>query len=1242
MQPPEPTDDEDERLAALHNLSLLDTSPEERFDRITRLARSHFGVSICLVSLIDETRQWFKSRCGLDSEQTPREVSFCGHAIHGDDLFEVSDATADPRFADNPLVTGPPYVRFYAGVPLSTADGYKIGTLCLIDKRPRHLYPREREHLRDYAAMVEQEINDLRGERLRHELAASQRRSHALLGAFPDMVFVISRSGTFIDCLHHEDLLRPREEVLGRHLGEILPTALANRMCSHLNEAFRTGAETRFEYELPFPEGVRAFEARLCPLDDEEVLVIARNATLERERAAEHQRLAEVARQTTNGVMITDAQGRVEWLNESFTRITGYTLDEMRGKVPGQILQGPDTDPAVVVQMREALREQRAFDVELINYTHEARPYWIRISCSPLRDAAGTLQGYIAIETDITHEKEAEERLGRSGQLLSAVADANRIGIWQWNVTTDAFEVNDTWIELVGYTCAELGEITFQTWERLTHPDDLAHCQQCLHRHFSGELDYYDEDIRMRHKAGHWVWINTRGNLVSRLENGAPGLMLGTHIDITERRELEQRLAAEQRLLSQILKTNVSAITVLDEHGTIVFANDAASRILSPDRSPVVGRSYACDRCRITDLEGRVLSPEDLPHAQLLRADKAIRDFRHVMEFPDGERVILSVNGTRLESGDEEGLRFVLSISDITTEVSTKRALSDRSKQMRAVVDNILDAIVTIDAYGHIESFNPAAERIFAYSASEVLGKNVSMLMPEPHRSHHDEYIANYLKTHQAKVIGASRELEGRRSNGNIFPMELRISEYMRDGMIYFVGMMRDITKRRAAEAQINQLAFYDALTGLPNRRLLIDRLGQVIAAIRRRHAHAALLFIDLDNFKMLNDSAGHDKGDELLKQIAQRLSECVRGGDTVARIGGDEFVVLVHDLSLEPADAIHQAEFVAEKVQRALTRPFLLEGVEHYSSGSIGVTLIDETADSLELILKQADLAMYEAKTSGDNTIRFFDPQMQIAVEERAKLESDLRRAMRNRELLPYFQLQVDARGEPVGAEILLRWEHPDRGLISPATFIPLAEKTGLIVPIGLEVFEAACSCLARWRKHARTAQLTLSVNVSVVQFRNDALIERLAQILEQSGVEPSRLKLEITESVLADDLADVADKLRQLKALGLKLSLDDFGTGYSSLSYLKNLPLDQIKIDQSFVRDLLDNPNDVAIAHSVISLASAIGLDVIAEGVETESQREMLERIGCEYFQGYLFGWPVPLAEFENALRKREKQID
>ena len=440
--------------------------------------------------------------------------------------------------------------------------------------------------------------------------------------------------------------------------------------------------------------------------------------------------------------------------------------------------------------------------------------------------------------------------------------------------------------------------------------------------------------------------------------------------------------------------------------------------------------------------------------------------------------------------------------------------------------------------------------------------------------------------------------------------------------------------ERVATEEEIRSLAFYDPLTHLPNRRMLIERLRHAMIGSNRSGRAGALLFIDLDNFKTLNDTLGHDMGDLLLQQVGERLVRCIREGDTVARLGGDEFVVMLEGLAHEVGDAAAQAETIGRKILGALAAPYDLAGRRHQSTSSIGITLFEGGAHTIDELMKRADLAMYNAKTAGRNTLRFFDPHMQTVVSARAALESDLREGLQKDEFVLYYQSQRDMNGRITGAEVLLRWIHPERGMVSPNDFIPLTEETGLIIPIGRWVLESACRQLAAWAREEQAAHLSIAVNISVRQFRQSDFVEQVLAALAASGADARRLKLELTESLLMDDVEGIIGKMSALKRHGVCFSLDDFGTGYSSLSYLKQLPLDQLKIDQSFVRDVCVDANDAAIASTIVALAQHMGLDVIAEGVETAAQADFLMSVGCCAFQGYLYGKPVPVAEFEQML--------
>ena len=443
------------------------------------------------------------------------------------------------------------------------------------------------------------------------------------------------------------------------------------------------------------------------------------------------------------------------------------------------------------------------------------------------------------------------------------------------------------------------------------------------------------------------------------------------------------------------------------------------------------------------------------------------------------------------------------------------------------------------------------------------------------------------------------------------------------------VGTRSDISARKQAEADIAHLAFYDGLTNLPNRRLLMDRLGHALAKCERNGGYGAVLFIDLDNFKALNDTRGHDIGDRLLEMVAFRLQQVTRDVDTVARLGGDEFVLLLEDLGTTAADATAHAELVARKILNALGLVYTLEGHDLRSTPSIGAALFGNAHHVAHDLLRQADMAMYEAKSAGGAAFRFFDPGMQAAVDATTNLETDLRFALARREFELWYQPVVNQMGLMVGAEALIRWRHPKNGLTGPGDFIAQAEKSGLIVGIGDWVLQEACRQLKDWARDPATANLTVAVNVSARQFRQEDFVARVLEILAVSGADPRRLKIELTETVLLTDIEDTIVRMGALKGHGIGFSLDDFGTGYSSLSYLQRLPLDQLKIDQSFVRDMLRTPHAASIVQAIVNLAATLGLHVVAEGVETEEQWERLRGIGCLAFQGYLFARPMAPAD-------------
>ena len=549
-----------------------------------------------------------------------------------------------------------------------------------------------------------------------------------------------------------------------------------------------------------------------------------------------------------------------------------------------------------------------------------------------------------------------------------------------------------------------------------------------------------------------------------------------------------------------------------------------------------------------------------------------------------------------------------------------------------SLLDKARDAIVVRDMEGRIVFWNEGAEHLYGWKSAEVMGRREDdFLYDAPSELGH--ILEQVLR--QEKWSG---EQVTRHRNGSSVIVDgswtLVRNDQGKPQSIFSIHT--DISDRKAAENEIQRLAFYDQLTGLPNRQLLRDRLQQAVRASARTRHCGALMFLDLDNFKELNDIYGHDRGDLLLKHVAQRLGECVRSSDTVARLGGDEFVVVVEELAGEVEQAASQAEHIAEKVRATLNRTYDLNGCQHISTPSIGVVLFDGSATQIDELLKCADLAMYKAKAAGRNAIRFYDPDMQAAVIAKVALEADLRESIEKDLFTLVYQPQVDSAYRLIGVEALVRWQHPARRDVPPSVFIPLAEETWLILGLGRRVLERACRQLAQWAQDPATAGLTLAVNISARQFHHPEFVSEVLDIVHECGANPAKLKLELTESMLVEDTAEAAAKMAELQWHGVGFSLDDFGTGYSSLSYLRRLPLEQLKIDHSFIAEVPGNENDVSIVEAIIALGRKLGLHVIAEGVETQQQRDFLCNIGCQAYQGYLFSRPLSAEDFAAYLQQ------
>lgn len=587
-------------------------------------------------------------------------------------------------------------------------------------------------------------------------------------------------------------------------------------------------------------------------------------------------------------------------------------------------------------------------------------------------------------------------------------------------------------------------------------------------------------------------------------------------------------------------------------------------------------------------------------------------------------------------SGSDEVAILSRSVNRMADTIAEKgQQLTAQTEYTQLLLDSTSEAIYGVDVNGICTFVNPACVRMLGYHDDhDLIGKSIHELI------HHAYPDGSFYPKENCKVRLASLKREAThvddevhwRADGSSFPVEYWSQPMLRNGLLIgTVVTFIDISDRKQAEEQIRNLAYFDSLTKLPNRRLLLDRLSQALIASTRTQEYGALMILDLDNFKVLNDTQGHDVGDRLLIEVAQRLLSHARQGDTVSRLGGDEYVAIVEHLGTDQVSAINKAKIIAEKIHHELNQPYTLfpNKAPHHSTPSIGLTLFSGQNLGVEILLKQADVALYQAKGAGRNTIRFFNPDMQAAIDSRSAMESAIRTGIQQKEFQLFYQPQLDDKGCMIGVEALLRWLPPSQTTIYPDQFIPLAEDTGLIIPLGLWVMQTACAQLKAWENNPDTSALQIAINVSARQFHQPDFFEQIRHCLDISGANPALLKLELTESVVLENIEDVINRMLQIKALGVTFSLDDFGTGFSSLSYLKRLPLDQIKIDQSFVRDITTDANDAAIVRAIIAMCQTLGLQVIAEGVETQAQLKFLQDNGCLRYQGYLFGKPMSIED-------------
>jgi len=683
-----------------------------------------------------------------------------------------------------------------------------------------------------------------------------------------------------------------------------------------------------------------------------------------------------------------------------------------------------------------------------------------------------------------------------------------------------------------------------------------------------------------------------------------------------------QASTVSKDFLESIINSMNDALLIVDTDFIIERINPATKTLLGFEKDEIVGESI-----QIFFQESPVLQRmlfETLPKSGVMEST----ELQCISKNQESIPVQSSVFSIR-DNVSNIILKYIFTLHDIRN-----RKRKEDELKIAAATFNTDQGILITDSEPRIIRVNQAFQKITGYSPEEVMGKNPSII--SSHR--HDNAFYKSLWKTLHRTGRWEGEIWNRRKNGQIYPEWLTITAIKNSDnqTTQYVAIFSDITKRKEAEEEIKNLAFYDALTSLPNRRLFLDRFHLALSQSERSKKFGAIIFMDLDKFKGLNDMMGHEYGDLLLIEVAKRISKNLRHMDTVARFGGDEFVILIEEISTDSTETLQKISLIAEKIRTSLEAPYKLKDYTYSSSSSIGVCLYCGNEKSEGELLKSADMAMYQAKESGRNTIRFFDPVMQAAVEKRALLEFRLKNALENNQFRLFYQIQVDRSGHPIGAEALVRWNEPTLGLILPEQFIHIAEESSIILELGRWVIDTACAQLANWSNNDKMKHLSLSVNISARQFSFFNFVEEIKFVLKKYSINASRLKLELTEHILLHNVNEVIDKMHALRELGVKLSIDDFGTGYSSLSYLKKLPINQLKIDKTFIQDVTTNPNDAIMVKTMISLGDNFHLDVIAEGVETKEQLAFLIDNGCLATQGFLFGTPITIEEFEKQFNK------
>lgn len=1097
------------RLASVRSLKGKKENTKPALDALCQTVSELFNVPIVLVSLVEEHHQWFEANCGLGIDQTSREVSFCTHAIMTDQVFVIENALLDDRFARNPLVTGEPGIRFYAGAPLILDQGIRVGTLCVIDQAPRAFSKEDRLRLAGLASVVTEllrlrqseaeAITESLSSRKEQELLAAANRS--LLGLrsrlshwtrlSSDWVWETDAEHRFVfvegdSATHQLDFQR----WIGKRRWEIAGDGLNSEKLwdQYRGLVDRREAIRNFSFEMSRRDGtVLVAEATGDPVFDLDGAFlgyrgITRDVTAREELFKRLKQAELIANETKHAIIITDKEGRITWVNPAFTEITGYTLEEVIGVKPGSVLQFSETSQKTVAEIGMALRSGQGIRTNILNIAKDGRKYWLDLEIRPVFDTFGALEGFIALENDVTD------------------------------------------------------------------------------------------------------WVNENNRKDAIFENATAG------------------------------------IVIHDEWGKTVDCNQEALSILGLDKDQLLGRTAIDPKWQLVDADRMPLAPEDVPAIRALGGDEFVRNQIVGVRRTDGSLRWLRATA-KVFTVNTDNKQVLVSFADVTEEENTRRDAEQARELLSNVIETIPDAIAAYDSDDRLVLFNAAYKSFYETSAPAIkLG------------AHFSDILSFGLAAGQYVDAGTSEQerrewlrdrMQRHRSNSSDTMLQLldtdrwlQVKERRSDNGIT-VGVHTDITAIKRAEERVRAASETDHLTGLANRRMFLQRFQQAIKS--DPHVRGLVALVDLDHFKDLNDTLGHDVGDIFLRNFSQRLLAAVRPGDVVARLGGDEFGLLFFGVASKTEAKKRLMQLVSE-----INQPFHISGKLIEPQMSIGVSIYPDDGREVNDLLKNADIALYETKKSGRNGVTVFELRQKEKFSRRAYVADCLREVIRSGNIDVAFQGQVDLKtGKHTGFEALARWSL-DGVQISPAEFIPIADEFGLSAEIDLQVLAKSLSRL-RILKDMGHETGRVAVNLGTLALRDAALVSNVKLLLADQRLEPTDLEIEVTENVMIGrGFERVNTNLSSLRALGISIALDDFGTGYASLTHLKTFPVDKLKIDRSFINEMTTSKSDAIIVKTLVSLGRALGMKIVGEGIETMEQHRILRECGCSDGQGYYFHKP------------------